>query len=47
MSATDTNRPPKDLAEYLDWLEQVWLPSLGGKPPPPSLTLIRGGRDAE
>lgn len=42
-----------DLHDYAVWLNEVWLPAVthglpGHKPKPerPSLTLIKGGRDA-
>jgi hypothetical protein len=38
---------PPDLHAYLDWLRNVWLPSITGeqpKPKRPKLTLIEGGR---
>lgn len=43
--------PPEardDLRAYLDWLADVWLPSLTGQRPEPkrpTLTLVKGGRD--
>lgn len=37
-----------ELRAYLDWLCDVWLASVTGKPAPPkrpALSLIQGGRD--